>query len=203
MQSILKKSHPAILLCFWILSCATTATSAETENSAANNYNSTSLCAKYDEIYFSCKTKNAKIISFCGTGNERDPKHVYYRYGRVGKIEMEHPKVKNKESISQFSYLQHSRAGMSAISVFFHNYSYMYEIIYHFDTTWPGGEINFSGINVYQNGKRRGRDPVYFDIKSVDIKCESEILNRLDLVRWFLSCKGEEDSPDCFPKKSR
>lgn len=166
---------------------------AQEKDDGTGQYNATSLCDKKDNIYLSCKTKKSKIISFCGEGDMETPSAIYYRFGNHNRIEMQYPENKSLKSISQFGYWQHSRAGMSAIWVSFQNHSYNYEIVSYYESLLDGVETIFSGVNV------NGPNTMRHERATVDIECESEIINKLAAVRWFMPCKGEKDSYDCFP----
>lgn len=50
------------------------------------------LCQPHEEVYFSCPV-NGKLLSVCASGNiSPDNGYVQYRFGRIGKIELEYPK---------------------------------------------------------------------------------------------------------------
>jgi hypothetical protein len=62
------------------------------------------LCAKFEEVYFSCPIKD-KIVSVCASGNiSPENGYVQYRIGRPGHVEFQYPDApvapKNRFSIS-------------------------------------------------------------------------------------------------------
>jgi len=50
----------------------------------------TSLCGSDEIVYFSCSTRKAKNISLCGSSFTSSPRDLTYRFGKIGKIELEH-----------------------------------------------------------------------------------------------------------------
>lgn len=49
------------------------------------------LCQPHEEVYFSCPI-DGKVLSVCASGNiSPDNGYVQYRFGKIGKIELEYP----------------------------------------------------------------------------------------------------------------
>lgn len=151
-------------------------------------YNATSLCNEGENIYFSCKTKQLKIMSLCGAGNKEESNYIYYRFGKSNKIEMDYPENKDSDSLSKFRYIRYSRIQLNKISVSFFNNGYWYGLYSEYDAESPDGKIiEEYGITVDGiNGSARSKT-------HVNIRCASELINNLGVATEFIPCQeGEE-----------
>src|SRR5690606_23688551 len=50
----------------------------------------TGLCRSDEIVYFSCSTSKAKNVSMCGSSFTNSPRDLTYRFGKIGKIELEY-----------------------------------------------------------------------------------------------------------------
>lgn len=101
------------------------------------------LCASFEEIYFSCPVKD-RIISVCASGNvSPENGYVQYRIGRPGHVELQYPSApvvpKNKFTISDIF-----GGNLNIAHLKFRSGKYDY-VIY---------QGNVSGVYVKKNGQR-------------------------------------------------
>lgn len=69
------------------------------------------LCNENENIVFSFDTKARKNLSICKHNNNN---YLVYRYGTIGKIEMQYPSVLDKTSWNAFTFSGMRRAGGKA-----------------------------------------------------------------------------------------
>ena len=100
-----------------------------------------SLCDANDSVFFSCTTKNNKLISLCGKGERSNPSGIYYRFGKAAKIEMDFPSNKDETSISKFSYSNYYKG----TNIHFNNNGYSYVL---FEPYSNSSDEDRSGIAV-------------------------------------------------------
>ena len=122
---------------------------------------SNSLCAKTEQIIFSCATKRAgarvagsssRIVSLCAS-RDLDKEHGYlqYRYGLPGKVELEFPSSREGTQ-RKFQYTHYMRYQVDLTEINFEIDGYQYQI---FDD-YNGEEkprISTEGVNVTAPGK--------------------------------------------------
>ncbi|WP_133300348.1 hypothetical protein [Paraburkholderia lacunae] len=100
------------------------------------------LCQSHEEVYFSCPT-DGKVLSVCASGNiSPDNGYVQYRFGRVGRIELEYPE-KPYPPRKLFSISHISGGNLSFTHFKFSSRGYHY-VLYQGDP---------SGIYIKRNGK--------------------------------------------------
>jgi hypothetical protein len=151
--------------------------------------NVVSLCSKGHHIYFTCQTKNKKIISLCGSGKLERPKFIYYRFGKTDKIEIEFPAKKDETSYRKFGYNDYYRYQVNYFGVTFKNGDYKYFIYHNYVGDDPSKEPEtYFGINV---GKVD--EPDY----QINIPCTSGIKANLYPLISFLPCDEEVKEIGC------
>lgn len=100
------------------------------------------LCQPHEEVYFSCPI-GERIMSVCASGNiSPDNGYVQYRFGQVGKIELEFPE-KPFTPRQWFSISDISEANFNSTHLKFSVGQYRY-VLYE-------GALN--GIYIKKNGK--------------------------------------------------
>jgi hypothetical protein len=102
------------------------------------------LCSPGENVVFSCPTKSGKQIAVCVTKDA-----VRYRYGRVGKIELEFPQTSSYSS-DQFSYFHYFRPGTDRTSLEFETPGAHYAIDSEYE---DGASSNGISINVKGNSR--------------------------------------------------
>lgn len=114
------------------------------------------LCNGNEKTVFSFDTKTGKIMSICK--NETN-EYLVYRYGVIGKIEMQHPKILNNASWKAFSFSGIRRPG-GQVNAGFGDYDLSFSVSqfnYIIFQSWDDTESTYSiGLTVH-NGKS-GRD---------------------------------------------
>ena len=124
-----------------------------------------SLCDTGDLIFFTCTTKNKKIISLCGKGAKDKPTGIYYRFGSKSKIEMDFPKNKDEDSFQYFTKDYYFRYRVILRTIFFSNNGYNYAIYDYYRGEDPKiGDKTERGISVYEKSSNK---------ELADIKCSS------------------------------
>jgi hypothetical protein len=150
------------------------------------------LCKNNDNIYFTCKTGNKKIVSLCGKGDVKQPEYIYYRFGELTKVDLDYPAEKSKASYQKFSYNHYFRYQTSYFSVAFRNGGYKYIIYNDYsadDSNKKSNKSNISsGINVISEDES-GRQ--------INIPCISDIKSELYPLSSFLVCDKELNELGC------
>ena len=124
---------------------------AENEVKMAEKNKLSSLCDTGDLIFFTCTTKNKKIISLCGKGAKDKPTGIYYRFGSKSKIEMDFPKNKGEDSFQYFTKDHYFRARVDLLTIFFSNKGHNYSIYDYYRGEDPEiGDKTDRGISVYE-----------------------------------------------------
>jgi hypothetical protein len=89
---------------------------------------SKSLCQANEQTIWSCATVKDKIASVCASKDLAEDKgYVQYRFGVLGKIELEFPKDR-KDSQKAFKYSRYTRPLVTMLSLKFENNGVFYEI---------------------------------------------------------------------------
>jgi hypothetical protein len=89
---------------------------------------SKSLCQANEQTIWSCKTTKNKIASVCGSKDlTADVGYVQYRFGVLGKVELEFPKNR-QDSQKSFKYLRYTRPLVTMLTLSFENSGVVYEI---------------------------------------------------------------------------
>lgn len=89
---------------------------------------SKSLCSADEQTIWSCTTAKNKIASVCASKNLAEDKgYVQYRFGLLGKIELEFPQ-KREESQKAFKYSRYTRPLVTMLTLSFTNNGVVYEI---------------------------------------------------------------------------
>lgn len=155
--------------------------------------NSLTLCSNGDHVYFTCQTRNKKIISLCGKGSAERPEYIYYRFGKDNdKIDMEYPAEKDKTSYQKFSYNHYFRYQTSYFSITFRNGDYVY-FIYDNNIADKSDEKPdlSSGINVTKDGQSDYQ---------VNIPCISGAKSKLYPLSSLLACDEDVNGLGCTNK---
>ena len=103
--------------------------SAQKKESKTSVVKSNSLCQANEQTIWSCAvaTKN-KTASVCASKDlAEDTGYVQYRFGSVGKIELEFPKER-KDSQKAFKYSRYTRPLVTMLTLSFENSGVFYEI---------------------------------------------------------------------------
>jgi hypothetical protein len=178
----MKTSGWHLMACMGVLALAcSVATAADITTDGTE-----SLCSSGDHIYFTCQTKNKKVISLCGKGAAEDPDYIYYRFGRKQKIELEFPDKKDRDSRNLFSYNSYSRYQTNYTAVSFRRGAYEYLIYKDYVGDDPDKKPETSyGINA---GKADSQ---------VNIPCASAIKSDLYPLSSVLHCDAEVNELGC------
>jgi hypothetical protein len=145
------------------------------------NIYTSSLCELQDTVFFSCVTKLKKIISLCGKQVSDKVIGVYYRFGRLGGIEMDYPSQKDESSFSKFKYDHYFRYRTDYLSVNFENDGYRYSIYHEYrGDDQETGDIYLSGIAVSKMGTN----------STVIIKCSDIKVNNIPAVSKVIPERG-------------
>jgi hypothetical protein len=120
-----------------------------------------SLCAKTEQIVFSCLTKRAgksvaparpKLVSLCASRDlSKERGYLQYRYGLPGKVELEFPRSRTNTQ-QKFQYTRYLRYQVDLTEISFEIDGYQYQI---FDD-YNGEErprISTEGVSVTAPGK--------------------------------------------------
>jgi hypothetical protein len=145
-----------------------------------------SLCARTEQIIFSCLTKRSgasssrspsKIVSLCASRDlDKERGYLQYRYGVPGKVELEFPKSRTgTQQLFQYSHYMRYQVGRSEIS--FEIDGYQYQI---FDD-YNGEEkplISTEGVSVTAPGKPKEVSFVCRTKARADYSILDEVLTR-------------------------
>jgi len=89
---------------------------------------SKSLCQANEQTIWSCATTKNKIASVCASKDLAEDKgYVRYRFGSLGKVELEFPKTR-KDSQKAFKYSRYTRPLVTMLTLSFENEGVVYEI---------------------------------------------------------------------------
>ena len=168
----MKRTSFLYLVLFILFSCNgnEAKSAAETENAGhatqentkladdtAIGRNTTEFVLGNEEVIYSFETKKGKKMVVVKNKNNA---YIQYRFGSKGKIEMEFPAEKTKESWKQFKYNSYWRgggkenAGMEIDNLQFTNKGYTY-LIYR--TYFAESEENSAGIIITDSNKKETR----------------------------------------------
>lgn len=90
--------------------------------------NSKSLCAASEQTIWSCTTTRNKLASVCASKDlTADRGYVQYRFGILGKVELEFP-AERKDSQKSFKYSRYTRPLVTMLTLSFANGGFAYEI---------------------------------------------------------------------------
>ncbi len=129
---------------------------------------SKSLCAKSEQTIWSCTTTRKKIASVCATKSlTAESGYVQYRFGKVGKVELELPKSR-EGSQSFFKYSRYTRPLVTMLQLTFENSDYLYQI-HDDDNAEEKPPIRVASIDI----KKSGSD------KTTSIVCKNPTLGSL------------------------
>jgi hypothetical protein len=151
--------------------------------SSDGKYLASSLCDAGGIVFFSCGTRNNKVISLCGRGSPTEPTGVFYRFGKQEKIEMDFPKDKNENSFSFLSYDNYFRYRVNLLNVYFENNGYSYILYNDYREDDPEvGDQRESGVSVTKIASGE---------LVANIKCKSEIITNFDFLLKKIECKKD------------
>lgn len=89
---------------------------------------SKSLCQSSEKTIWTCTTEKNKIASVCASKDLAEDKgYVQYRFGSLGKIELEYPKSRTG-SAQKFKYSRYTRPLVTMLTLEFENEGVRYEI---------------------------------------------------------------------------
>jgi hypothetical protein len=120
-----------------------------------------SLCAKTEQIIFSCSTKRSgrssasgpfKIVSLCASRDlDKDRGYLQYRYGLPGKVELEFPESRTGTQ-QKFQYTHYMRYQVDLTEINFAIEGFQYQIFddYNGEEKPP---ISTEGVSVTAPGK--------------------------------------------------
>lgn len=136
-------------------------TKSMTESTNRGPLQPNSLCAKTEQIVFSCLTKRAgksaarslsKLVSLCASRDlSKERGYLQYRYGLPGKVELEFPESRT-DTQQKFQYTHYLRYQVDLTEINFEIDGYQYQI---FDD-YNGEErprISTEGVSVTAPGK--------------------------------------------------
>jgi hypothetical protein len=146
-------------------------------------YESTSLCAVNDKVYFSCTIKKAKIFSLCGKMEKAVLRRLYYRFGKRGSIELEYPEVdvKDRDTLSLFYYNHYTRFLANYYTITFHNHGYTY-VLQDLRSYEKNERQTFSNIVVYDNSEQ---------LNGITNSCTSNVISDLQPLTNIIPCDKE------------
>jgi hypothetical protein len=121
------------------------------------------LCDQPQENYFSCRTRDDKLIELCGG------KTVEYRFGKPAKIELVYPKSPDDAPLR---FAHYSRPVTDRIEISFSTGGVHYSV---FD--YSEGRKHTAGVRATKAGG-----------KEVTIACKGPIVSRLGALRKVLPC---------------
>ena len=146
-------------------------------------YEKSSLCTAYDTIFFSCNTKNQRIISLCGKyGDDESIQTVYYRFGKRNRVELEYPANKKESALSLFQYNYYHRYMTNYYNISFQNREYKYVIEDYRNHDENEKTVSYR-LSVYSNS-----DDL---VEKASFSCTSNIISNLHPLVNILSCDKE------------
>ncbi len=136
-----------------VVQFATPLQSQKSDKRPTSALQATSLCAKDENIIFSCAVKRtSKIVSLCASRDlDKERGYLQYRFGLPGKVELEFPKGRQGTQ-HQFRYSHYFRYQVDLTEISFNINGYEYQI---FDD-YNGEEkpaISTQGVSVTAPGK--------------------------------------------------
>lgn len=137
-----------------------------------------SLCAPKETIYFSCETKNKKNISLCGIAENNIISSLSYKFGKAGKIELNHEWNSRKSSAPAFFKNTYSRYKTEYIEISFTRSDYEYRIFRHYDATSEADETS-RGVSVINNKASENE---------TTISCKETEKDDLSTLAKYLQC---------------
>jgi hypothetical protein len=127
-----------------------------------------SLCANGAERYFSCSTKDHKLISLCREAG----KSVEYRFGTAEQIELSYPK---SEQDAPLRYAHYSRAMTDYVQV-----------------TFRSGGADYAVFDNEEAGTREaGVQARLASGREISIVCKGPIAGRLGALEHLLPCDAD------------
>lgn len=96
---------------------------------SAGSMKPSSLCAQNEQVVWSCETvRERKLASICSSKDlDRTRGYVQYRFGRVGRVELEFPRQRAGTQ-SAFKYSRHTRPLVTYLKLEFLNNGVSYTI---------------------------------------------------------------------------
>ncbi len=82
-------------------------------------------CTTTEKTFFSCVTKSKKILSLCGIEKNKSIEKLAYRYGKIGKIELD---FSPPRPLERFTYNHYARYRTDYLTINFHNRNFKYSI---------------------------------------------------------------------------
>lgn len=114
--------------------------------------NSKSLCEANEQTIWSCSTVKNKLASVCASKDlTADSGYVQYRFGILGKIELEFPKDRDG-SQKAFKYSRYTRPLVTMLRLSFENAGVVYEI-HDDDNAEEKPPVRATYIEVQDGGK--------------------------------------------------
>jgi hypothetical protein len=142
------------------------------------------LCRQGEEVFFSCPVKDGtRIVSLCGSRRlTAQEGYLQYRFGRPGKLELEHPK-RRQGAQETFRYAHYSRYQVDRVAVSFQRGGFTYTLFdsYEGDAPPPARD---QGVQVTPS--RAGR-------KEVTLACRGAATGNLSSLSSILPC--DKDDP--------
>lgn len=138
-----------------------------------------SHCNNTEKVIFNCKIKEShKTLSLCASQNfQASDSYLQYRFGKIGKIELEYPENKNN-SLSKFLFNHYFRYQADYSTLKFKRGSYEYTI---FDNA--NGEDNPDKPLVEQG----------ISVGEVSLLCASPVTSELLSLEKIISCDKDSD----------
>ena len=126
---------------------------ASRRRSSQGSYQPNSLCARDEQIIFSCTLRrSAKIVSLCGSKElTKDIGYLQYRFGLPTKIELEFPKGRTRTQ-EQFTYSHYFRYQVDLTEINFSSEGYQYQIFDNYNGE-EKPKISEAGVSVTAPGK--------------------------------------------------
>lgn len=150
------------------------------------------LCEQQEKVYFSCSTKQAKIISVCGSKDftQKDA-YLQYRFGLKEKIELQFPDTK-PDSLKKFFYAHYDRYQASSTHLKFTNESSTEYTVFH----------------SYEGDQKKPKDCYGVIIltksseKETQVNCKTPAVFELEKLKNFVACDPDDamNMGSCAPK---
>jgi hypothetical protein len=141
------------------------------------------LCRQGEEVFFSCPVKDGtRIVSLCGSQRlTMQEGYLQYRFGRPGKLELEHPK-RRQEAQDTFRYAHYSRYQVDRVAVSFQRGGFTYTLFdsYEGDASPPA---RHQGVQVTPSGARR---------KEMTLACRGAAVGNLYSLSSILPCDRDD-----------
>jgi|SRR5215471_15854301 len=93
------------------------------------------LCSAEEVVVFSCAVRSSgKIVSLCASKDlAHDRGSLSYRFGQLGKVELQFPRNSLGPSASQFRYAHYFRYRVDRTELGFRSGDYEYSVFSHYD----------------------------------------------------------------------